>query len=464
MIGLFLHEQIPRGMSFGETIDAIKAQGGVVYVPHPFDRMHAIPDPATLHRHLDEIDVFEVYNARLLFETYNDEALRFARKYNLTMGAGSDAHVLQGVGTGALRMRAFDGPDEFLLSLRTAEILRRPSRSSTSSPSSGRPRQRNGSGRGENRNGPWLLCRPTRSTSGTSRRRSPRSTSSAPRSRRPPASAHFPVVGSGHPLADIILLKYGPQASEAQEGVSFYGRAGQAIIKSLQRLHVDPLAVYGTNCLKFAAPKRRAGAAVADARAAHRAAEAGRRDGRGHARAFSTSSTSRSRDPVEPRLGELQRFTPTIEALVVPDIDASLDEQPEKTDFGTRSRRSAPGGRSCPRTESTAPRAFAAVDGARAVLRAARRLPDASLSVGRRDHRRSSSSRRSSPPSGSLLPIRRARWLSSRRSCSRCSRSAFEVLEWQALGQVREARSGDVRRLDPPEGVRGGLVGRRSWR
>jgi predicted metal-dependent phosphoesterase TrpH len=126
VIGLFLNEEIPRGMSFGETIEAIKAQGGVVYVPHPFDRMHAIPDAATLHRHLAEIDVFEVYNARLLFETYNDEALRFARKYDLTMGAGSDAHVLQGVGTGALRMRAFQGPDEFLLSLRTAEILRRP--------------------------------------------------------------------------------------------------------------------------------------------------------------------------------------------------------------------------------------------------------------------------------------------------------------------------------------------------
>ena len=88
--------------------------------------MHAIPDAATLHRHLDEIDVFEVYNARLLFDAYNDEAERFARKYNLTVGAGSDAHVLQGVGTGALRMRAFDGPEEFLLSLRTAEVLRRP--------------------------------------------------------------------------------------------------------------------------------------------------------------------------------------------------------------------------------------------------------------------------------------------------------------------------------------------------
>ena len=126
VIGLFLREEIPRGMSFGDTIDAIKTQGGIVYLPHPFDRMHAIPDPATLHRHLSDIDVFEVYNARLLFETYNDEALRFARKYNLTMGAGSDAHVLQGLATGAVRMRAFDGPDEFLLSLRTAEILRRP--------------------------------------------------------------------------------------------------------------------------------------------------------------------------------------------------------------------------------------------------------------------------------------------------------------------------------------------------
>jgi len=126
VIGLFLTSEIPRGMSFADTIAAIREQNGIVYIPHPFDRMHAIPDPRTLHRHLADIDVLEVYNARLLFEGYNDEALRFARKYNLTMGAGSDAHVLQGVGTGALRMRAFRDPEEFLLSLRTAEILRRP--------------------------------------------------------------------------------------------------------------------------------------------------------------------------------------------------------------------------------------------------------------------------------------------------------------------------------------------------
>jgi hypothetical protein len=126
VIGLFLEHEIERGMSFEDTVAAIREQGGLVYLPHPFDRMHSIPDAATLHRHLADIDVFEVYNARLLLEQYNEEALRFARKYNLTMGSGSDAHVLQGVGTGGVRMRAFEGPEEFLVSLRSAEILRRP--------------------------------------------------------------------------------------------------------------------------------------------------------------------------------------------------------------------------------------------------------------------------------------------------------------------------------------------------
>jgi hypothetical protein len=126
VIGLFLEEEIPRGMTFADTITAIRDQGGLVYLPHPFDRLHAIPDPATIHRHLAEIDVLEVYNARLLRDSFNDEALRFARKYRLLQGAGSDAHVLQGVGTGVVRMRRFEGPEEFLLSLRSAEILRRP--------------------------------------------------------------------------------------------------------------------------------------------------------------------------------------------------------------------------------------------------------------------------------------------------------------------------------------------------
>ena len=150
VIGLFLEREIPRGLSFADTVAAIREQGGLVYVPHPFDRMHAIPDPKTLHRHLAEIDVFEVYNARLLFEAYNDEALRFARKYNLTMGAGSDAHVLQGVGTGA---RADAGvprpggvPDLAPHAPRSSAAR---SRSPTCSRSSGSPRSRKGSGKRE---------------------------------------------------------------------------------------------------------------------------------------------------------------------------------------------------------------------------------------------------------------------------------------------------------------------------
>src|ERR1700687_739731 len=60
----------------------------------------------------------------------------------------------------------------------------------------------------------------------------------------------MPVLGSGHPQADIMLLKYSPLPSEIGEGVGFYGRAGGALMKSLQRLSIDPLAVYGTLCVK----------------------------------------------------------------------------------------------------------------------------------------------------------------------------------------------------------------------
>ena len=142
-----------------------------------------------------------------------------------------------------------------------------------------------------------------------------------------------PVLGTGHPLADILLLKYAPLPAEAQEGVAFFGRSGQALLKSLQRLSVDPLAVYGTNCLKFGTEE------AADAR----------------------GWLTRELHIVQPRLvvamgdetvafldalafplaahlaaereGELQPFTPTIDALVTPDIDASLDEQAAKTRF-----------------------------------------------------------------------------------------------------------------------------------
>jgi uracil-DNA glycosylase len=146
------------------------------------------------------------------------------------------------------------------------------------------------------------------------------------------AAGAVPVVGSGHPLADVFMLKHEPQPAELQEGVAFFGRSGQAILKSLQRLRVDPMAVYGTNCLKLAG---------------HSDEEARRWLTRElhivqpklvivmgeQALAFLNGLRFPLAQEVEARPGELQRFTPTIQALSAPDIDASLDEQPAKTAF-----------------------------------------------------------------------------------------------------------------------------------
>ena len=127
VIGLFIEQCIPRGMTFKETLDAIHAQGGIAYVPHPFDRMHSVPDYEHLLAAIDDIDAIEVYNARVAIGEFNEEAARFAAKYRLPAGAGSDAHVAQGLGSVRIRMRDFDGPEEFLESLRAADIVRSPS-------------------------------------------------------------------------------------------------------------------------------------------------------------------------------------------------------------------------------------------------------------------------------------------------------------------------------------------------
>ncbi len=127
VIGLFLSERIPPGMSLDETIAAIRAQDGVVYVPHPFDRMHSVPDYQHLLGVLDEVDAIEIFNPRVAIASFNDEAARFAAKYRLAAGAGSDAHVPQGLGSARVRMRDFGGPREFLQSLRGGEVLMRPS-------------------------------------------------------------------------------------------------------------------------------------------------------------------------------------------------------------------------------------------------------------------------------------------------------------------------------------------------
>ncbi len=151
--------------------------------------------------------------------------------------------------------------------------------------------------------------------------------------RRAGDELRVPVVGSGHPLGDVFLLKFSPQPSEIQEGVAFFGRTGQAVLKSLQRLRVDPMAVYGTNCLKFGTEDP-ADAAAWLTRELHivqpkLVVVMGERV---------TEFVNELRFPLsEPitdgSIGALQRFTPTIEALVTPDIDESLDDQSAKTQF-----------------------------------------------------------------------------------------------------------------------------------
>ena len=141
------------------------------------------------------------------------------------------------------------------------------------------------------------------------------------------------VLGSGHPLADVLLLKFTPQPTEIQEGVAFFGRAGQAVLKSLQRLHVDPLAVYGTNCLKFGTEDP-ADAAAWLTRELHivqpkLVVVMGARTA-----AFLDDLRFPLAQPIDAGAeGVVQRFTPTIQALVTPDVDESLDDAPAKTRF-----------------------------------------------------------------------------------------------------------------------------------
>jgi uracil-DNA glycosylase family 4 len=146
------------------------------------------------------------------------------------------------------------------------------------------------------------------------------------------AGQRVPVVGSGHPLADVFLLKHTPRPSELQEGVAFYGRAGNALLKSLQRLHVDPMAIYGTNCLKFAdgdedesRPFLRRELHIVQPKLVVVMGEP--------ALAFLNSVAFPLGRELTATEGELQKFTPTIDAIFTPDIDDSLDEQPEKTRF-----------------------------------------------------------------------------------------------------------------------------------
>ena len=151
-----------------------------------------------------------------------------------------------------------------------------------------------------------------------------------------PRGSLMPVLGSGHPQADIMLLKHAPVVSEIEEGVAFYGRAGSALRKSLSRLDVDPLEVYGTLCVKCPV----ADPSLADPACIARITEElaivspkivvvmG-----GEALGVLNDLDIPLARPVQPRIGEIQRLTPSIEALVVPNIDEALDDESSKRAF-----------------------------------------------------------------------------------------------------------------------------------
>lgn len=144
---------------------------------------------------------------------------------------------------------------------------------------------------------------------------------------------HVPVLGSGHPLADVFLLKHAPEQAEITEGVAFFGRSGNALLKSLQRLAVDPLAIYGTNCLKFgteeddqAAPWLTRELHIVQPKLIVVMGDDAVR--------FLDELRFPLADPIgEAEQGVVRRFTPSIEALVTPDIDAALDDQGTKKAF-----------------------------------------------------------------------------------------------------------------------------------
>jgi uracil-DNA glycosylase len=146
----------------------------------------------------------------------------------------------------------------------------------------------------------------------------------------------MPVLGSGHPQADVMLIKHAPMPSEIEEGVAFYGRSGGALMKSLKRLQIDPLAVYGTLCVKCPLSDSSLADEACIARVLEELAIVQPKIvvvmGAEALAVLEELEIPLAR-PLEPRLGEVQQLTPTIDALYVPNIDESLDEQDSKREF-----------------------------------------------------------------------------------------------------------------------------------
>ncbi len=151
-----------------------------------------------------------------------------------------------------------------------------------------------------------------------------------------PRGKLMPVLGSGHPQADVFMLKQAPAAAEIEEGVAFYGRAGNALMKSFKRLGIDPLVVYGTLCVKCPIAEPDLAAEQCLRRVVEEIAIVQPKIvvvmGEPALRVLNGFEVPLSR-PIEPREGEVQAFTPTVDALYTPDIDDSLDEEGSKQRF-----------------------------------------------------------------------------------------------------------------------------------
>jgi uracil-DNA glycosylase family 4 len=146
----------------------------------------------------------------------------------------------------------------------------------------------------------------------------------------------MPVLGSGHPQADIFMVKYSARPSEVEEGVAFYGRSGSALMKSLKRLDIDPLAVYGTLCVKCPVPDTDLADPACVSRLLEELAIVQPKlllvmgpDALGVINDLEVPLAQK----LEPRIGQIQSFTPSIQALYTPSIDDSLDEERAKREF-----------------------------------------------------------------------------------------------------------------------------------
>jgi uracil-DNA glycosylase len=157
-----------------------------------------------------------------------------------------------------------------------------------------------------------------------------------------PRGDHMPVLGSGHPQADVFLLKYAPTHAEIEEGVAYYGRSGTAVMKSLKRLGIDPLLVYGTLCVKCPVPDTAMAAPECLGRLVEELAIVQPKIvvvmGEDALATLNELQLPLAAE-VAPRPGELQKLTPSIEALYTPDLDQALDEEAAKRAFWSAFRR-----------------------------------------------------------------------------------------------------------------------------